>query len=175
MAALDPSGDAQPTLNQAYTTPGNPADKEPLESAQADANARTNDEKTDTRAPVPQTQSSSQADAMPTSVARGVRGAPPGEEAAGKTDEDVGRHNELDGQQMRAPGEGDVRDVVEKKPGASGAQEGLESDLDRKKVEQAPAREAVKEQRQQKVDVAGVLGQTGGPANPVDKDGYPNK
>ena len=45
---------------------------------------------------------------------------------------------------------------------------------ERKKAEQAPAREAVKEERKENVDVAGVLGQRGGPANPVDKGNYPN-
>jgi len=105
---------------------------------------------------------------------RGVRGAPPGEEAKGETEETMGRHNELDGQQMRASGEGQVADVVDKKPGASGVQESFTSDLDRKKAEQAPAREAIKEERQKAVDVGGILGQRGGPANPVDKDGYPN-
>lgn len=44
----------------------------------------------------------------------------------------------------------------------------------RKKAEQAPMREAVKEKKQHDVDVGGVLGQRGGPANPVDKDNYPN-
>lgn len=44
----------------------------------------------------------------------------------------------------------------------------------RKKAEQAPYREQVKEQRKEEVDVGGVLGQRGGPANPVDKGGYPN-
>lgn len=75
---------------------------------------------------------------------------------------------------MAAPGEGKVANAVEQKPGASGAQDGLETDLERKKAEQAPARQAVEAEKERKVDVAGVLGQTGGPANPVDKDGYPN-
>lgn len=44
----------------------------------------------------------------------------------------------------------------------------------RKKAEQAPAREAIQNERQKGVDVGGVLGQRGGPANPVDKDNYPN-
>ena len=65
-------------------------------------------------------------------------------------------------------------EAEQRKEGASGAQEGLESDLDRKKAEQEPLREQVKEDRKQDVDVAGVLGQRGGPANPVGKDGYPN-
>lgn len=37
--ALNPTGPSQPTLNQAYSTPGNPATKEPAEKAQAGANA----------------------------------------------------------------------------------------------------------------------------------------
>lgn len=106
-------------------------------------------------------------------MAYGVRGAPAGEEAKGATKEDYGKHKELDADQMAAPGEGKVADAVDQKPGASGAQDGLETDLDRKKAEQAPAREAIEAEKERKVDVAGVLGQTGGPANPVDKDGYP--
>lgn len=75
---------------------------------------------------------------------------------------------------MAAPGEAKVREAVMAKPGASGQQDGLETDLDRKKAEQAPAREAVEARKAEGVDVAGVLGQRGGPANPVDKDNYPN-
>ena len=44
----------------------------------------------------------------------------------------------------------------------------------RKKAEQTPLREAIEQQREKNVDVGGVLGQRGGPANPVDRDGYPN-
>lgn len=69
---------------------------------------------------------------------------------------------------MRAPGEGEIADAVDHKAGATGSQPDLLSDLDRKKAEQAPAREEIKEQRSQGVDVGGVLGQRGGPANPVD-------
>ena len=36
---IHPTGPAQPTLNQAYSTPGNPATKEPAEKAQASENA----------------------------------------------------------------------------------------------------------------------------------------
>jgi len=45
MSGLDPKGPSQPSLNQAYTTPGNPATKEPAEEAQADANAHTDSAK----------------------------------------------------------------------------------------------------------------------------------
>ena len=77
---------------------------------------------------------------------------------------------------MAAPGEGDIARQQEMKSsrGASGAQQGLESDLDRKKAEQAPLRNEIKQQRESDVDVGGILGQRGGPANPVDKGNYPN-
>jgi hypothetical protein len=67
---------------------------------------------------------------------------------------------------MRASGEGQVADVVDKKPGASGQEANFTSDLDRKKAEQAPQREAIKAERKEKVDVGGILGQRGGPAVP---------
>ena len=65
---------------------------------------------------------------------------------------------------MAAPAEGKIAAAVEEKPGASGAQVGLESDLDRKKAEQAPEREKVLAEKEDKVDVAGVLGQRAAPA-----------
>jgi hypothetical protein len=75
---------------------------------------------------------------------------------------------------MAAPGEGKIHDAVMKKPGADGKQPGLETDLDKKKAEQAPAREKIEAEKQEKVDVAGVLGQRSAPADAVGKDNYPN-
>jgi hypothetical protein len=86
-----------------------------------------------------------------------VRGAPAGEEAKGQTHESVGRNKELDGEQMAAPGEGKVADIVERKPGASGAQPDLAADIDRKKEEQREAREELEAPDKEKVDVAAVL------------------
>ena len=100
-------------------------------------------------------------------MGRGVRGAPPGEETKGYTQDSLNREQELDGEQMAAPGEGKVSAANYNKPGASGNEPGLENDLEKKKAEQAPARQKVQEEEQQDVDVAGVLGQRGGPANPV--------
>lgn len=37
--ALNPTGPSQPTLNQVYSTQGNPATKEPAERVQANINA----------------------------------------------------------------------------------------------------------------------------------------
>lgn len=109
-------------------------------------------------------------------MARGVRGAGPGEDASKLTDQEQGRSADVDAAQMGAPGEGRVADAVKgTSEGSGGTEPGLETDLDRKKAQQAPAREAMKSQQKEEVDVGGILGQRGGPANPVDKDNYPNK
>ncbi|KAF2662736.1 hypothetical protein K491DRAFT_685907 [Lophiostoma macrostomum CBS 122681] len=173
MSALDPSGPSQPTLQQAYETPGNAASKNPSEKATTSANAADDSGPVDQR--IPQKQASED-QATSSSLGRGIRGAGTGEEGKGLSEEDVGRHNELDGQQMAAPGEGAVADAVAGRgtKGVGGEQEDLAADLDRKKAEQAEAREKIKQQRAQGVEAGGALGQQGGPANPVDKGGYPN-
>lgn len=102
-----------------------------------------------------------------------MHGAPPGEEVHGHTQESLDSQ-ELTAAQMGAPGEDKVASAVDRKPGASGAEQNFASDLDKKKAEQAPARQAEKEKKEHEVDVGGILGQRGGPANPVDKNGYPN-
>lgn len=106
-------------------------------------------------------------------MARGVRGAPPGEETRGLTQDGLDKQ-ELDAAQMGAPGEGKVASAVDRQPGASGNEPGLETDLDRKKAEQAPMRQAVQQEEQREFDVGGILGQRGGAANPLDKGNYPN-
>nr|OQO16752.1 hypothetical protein B0A51_15707 [Rachicladosporium sp. CCFEE 5018] len=163
--AIHPTAPSQPTLNQAYTTPGNPAQTDPSEKAQASANASTSTPATETRNSVPTTQSSSIDDATPSSLGYGIHGAPPGEEAKGETEESIGRNRELDADQMGAPGEGKVATSVDRKPGASGTQEGLESGLDRKKEEQRGAREEIESEKKEGLDVGGILGQRGGPAS----------
>lgn len=70
-------------------------------------------------------------EATPSSLGRGIRGAPPGEEVRGETEESVGRNKELDGEQMRAPGEGEVAGVVDQKPGATGEQDDQAADMDK--------------------------------------------
>ncbi|KAB8356625.1 hypothetical protein FH972_024202 [Carpinus fangiana] len=163
---LDPSGPSQPSLNQAYTTPGNPATHSSSEQDQRDSQSQSSHVPTDKRNA--QSQSCSTSDATPSSLGYGIHGAPAGEERKGRTEKKVGRHNEKDGEQMRAPGEGETADAVENKPGAGGSQPSLTSDLDRKKAEQAPLRDAVDAEKRKDVDVGGVLGQRGGPASSVD-------
>lgn len=126
----------QPKPEQAYTTSGNPATLEPAEQRAASQGLNTSENTEVLGKRIPQEQASED-QAVPTSRGRGVTGAPPGEEAHGKTNEQVGRHNELDAEQMAAPGEGKVYQAVEGwsdekgKPGASGSQPDLASDLDR--------------------------------------------
>ena len=69
----------------------------------------------------------------------------------------------VEGEQMRAAGEGDVARAQDHKTGF-GEQADLASDLDRKKAEQAPMREDIKEERERGVDVGGAIGGRGGPA-----------
>jgi hypothetical protein len=69
------------------------------------------------------------------------------------------QREDLDGEQMRAPGEGEVMDAqLNKKNAGWGEQDSLASDLDRKKAEQKSAREDIKAERQSGADVDGGAG-----------------
>lgn len=72
----------------------------------------------------------------------------------------IGPQNEdLEGEQMRAPGEGDVMNAqFNKKNAGWGEQNSLTSDLDRKKAEQTEAREETKSSREHGEDVDGGAG-----------------
>ncbi|KAJ1333002.1 hypothetical protein MN608_02992 [Microdochium nivale] len=147
---MDPSGPSQPSWPNAYETKGNPADSSPAEQRRAEQKQHQHGTSpvVEERKPGAK-QHSSTADALPTSLAQGVSGgAIQGEERYGRSEEDVGRHRELDGEQMRAPGEGRVAQAVEDKPGAGPPEQDFASDLDRKKKEQAGLREEMKNARQ---------------------------
>ncbi|KAF1959070.1 hypothetical protein CC80DRAFT_490047 [Byssothecium circinans] len=168
MSDLDPKGPSQPTQAQAYTTPGNPSTKNPSEKFQTSEQAHDASVPVDQRIPEKQTSG----DGVPSSLGRGVHGAPVGEERKGSGHEDVGRHKELDAKQMAAPGEGRVADAVAGRTGGvnlggGGQQPDLAADLDRKKAEQQGARDAILQQKGADTEAGGVRGQTGGPANPV--------
>ncbi|KAH7031656.1 uncharacterized protein B0I36DRAFT_324381 [Microdochium trichocladiopsis] len=161
---MDPSGPSQPSQRTAYETEGNPAETNPGEqrrAAQKDdfqQQHRRDDFLTEDRKPGTKQHSSTE-DAVPSSLGFGERGARVrGEETKGRSEEDVGRHRELEGEQMRAPGEGDVADAVERKPGAGPKEPDFASDLDRKKQEQAGLREEMKAARQSGMisDEAGI-------------------
>ncbi len=72
----------------------------------------------------------------------------------------VGPQNEdLEGEQMRAAGEGDVMNAqLEKKNAGWGEQDSLTSDLDRQKAEQQHAREGIKAERRAGGSVDGGAG-----------------
>lgn len=177
--ALNPTGAAQPTLSTAYTSSSNPISKDPAESSQS-FDASSNAATTDTRLPTKQASDASGLRNAKYGQGKGIHGAPAGEEAKGLTNEDVGRHKELDGEQMAAPGEGRVAEAVRKGGegmGGGGSQPDLASELDRKKAEQKDAREAIDQSKGEARRAGGVAGQTGGPANPVDRQAggnYPN-
>jgi hypothetical protein len=102
-------------------------------------------------------------------MAQGVRGTGRSEDPSKLSDQEKGISGDVEaGEAMATYGEDQIADAHQKKPGAGGGEPGLETDLDRKKAEQAPARQSIQSEQKEKVDVAGVLGQRGGPANPVD-------
>ncbi|KAK8229551.1 hypothetical protein HDK77DRAFT_76445 [Phyllosticta capitalensis] len=162
----------QPPTSAAYAQPSNPVSRNPAESASstssttASANAPTTAHRTAPSA------SSGGDDGVPSALGRGVHGTSADADAEARVP--AGQQKQRDDvdadEQMAPPGEGAVADAVAGgrggKTGAQGAGGGLsmESDLERKKAEQAPLREAVKEERARGVDVGGALGQTGGHA-----------
>ncbi|KAI9722737.1 MAG: hypothetical protein M1812_001668 [Candelaria pacifica] len=161
---MDPKGPAQPSLDQVYETSGNPASQTPKESHTASINAHTNTSKTShrTQNDVPNSKATSSAlDAG----GFGEKDAPLSSGVYGGGDQDQsGRQGELEGEQMGAPGEGDIMRAQENKTGA-GEQASLTKGLDRKKEEQRGAREAIQDERRKEVDIGGALGDRGGPAN----------
>lgn len=108
-------------------------------------------------------------EATPSAMGQGIRGSGPGEKASELTDQEQGRSQDVNAEQMGAPGEGKVASAVKgSSEGSGGSEPGLETDLDRKKAEQAPMREETKAQQNKDVDVGGVLGQRSAPADPTE-------
>ena len=128
---------AQPTLNQAYTTPGNPTTQKPNEASTSQQQSPLNaDPKAVHRGPNDQ----SNAEPTPSALARGVG-------AKGDRDEDkVGYTDPLEGEQMHMAGEGKVMAAQWHKTGF-GEQEDLTKGLEAKKEEQREEREKRKQER----------------------------
>ena len=127
------SAHAQPTKQQGYETAGNPVTKEPAESRAAEEKSHTGNRSEVIDKRTPPMQSSNNEDATPTALGHGIRGAGAGEEVHGKTEEDVGRHQELEAEQMAPPSEGKVYDAVagRTRQGGTGEQPDFASDLER--------------------------------------------
>lgn len=125
MSGLDPSGPSQPPVDSAYKAESNPVTTEPSEQQSVPRKHETTTEKRD-----PSSTTNSRQDATATSLGRGVYGAGPGEETKGRTQEQLDR-GDLEGEQIRPPGEGDVAAAVERKSGAGVAQPDLAGDGER--------------------------------------------
>lgn len=134
---MNTGSSAQPTLNQAYTTPGNPTSQKPNEAATSQQQSPLNaDPKVAHRGP------NDQPNAEPTPSALGR-----GQGAKGDRPEDeVGYTDPLEGEQMHMAGEGKVMAAQWHKTGF-GEQESLTRDLESKKEEQREEREKRKEER----------------------------
>lgn len=159
---MDPTGPAQPNLDEAYHVPSNPTSKTPSETANPSNNSSSSGP-TDTRQAhdisIPRTQTDSNSEGTPSALGQGSDKPDKGESVGRAADE-------LDGEQMRMAGEGDVYQAQLDKGGKGGfgEEQSFTADLDRKKEEQRGMREEIKAERKEKVDVGGALGQRGGVA-----------
>lgn len=111
------SNHPQPTTADADTSPSNPVTKNPSEAATASSHTPSKPSPGDQKIPQKQV---SEDQANTWAQGRGIHGAPPGEEAKGLTEEDVGRHNENEGAIDGTPAEGRVADAVAGRDGGSG-------------------------------------------------------
>ncbi|KAL9597851.1 MAG: hypothetical protein Q9219_004872 [cf. Caloplaca sp. 3 TL-2023] len=131
---MDPTGPSQPPLDTAYDHPANPATQTESEqrasnstSASIQRSGPTIEQRERGDVPVP---SSHGQGPTPSSLGYGVR------DSSGDAAESRGGPvSSLEGEQMRAAGEGDIASAQDKKHGF-GEQADLASDLDRKKSEQ---------------------------------------
>ncbi|KAL9607884.1 MAG: hypothetical protein Q9167_007247 [Letrouitia subvulpina] len=131
---MDPKGPSQPPLDTAYDHPSNPATQTKSEeeySKSTSASIQRSDPQVDRRergdVPVPSRHNEA---AVPSSLGYGVR----------DDRDDAGESkgppvSDLEGEQMRAPGEGDIAQAQQTKQGF-GEQPDLASDLDKKKESQ---------------------------------------
>jgi hypothetical protein len=95
------------------------------------------------------------ADPTPSALGQGSSGSKPDNPNVPDAD--------LDGEQMRAPGDGEIYEAQFGKTGTAEEKE-MGTDLDKKKAEQQEKRDAIKASRQHGVDVDGAAGSSSGPA-----------
>ncbi|KAI7787354.1 hypothetical protein LA080_016429 [Diaporthe eres] len=164
--------DQQPSNIEPYIQPGNPITKEPLENKVADHRAH-NHSSTQGNASAPSQRSQGQDQGTFSSLGSGVQGGSGPVDATearstGTSGSDAQPQNpNVDAEQLATLGEGKVADAVQRKSGIQKAPgdgevkyDDYASDLDRKKAEQAAARNELKEAREAGVDVDG--GSAGG-------------
>lgn len=130
MSAMSPDEPAQPTQQTGLNQPGNPASKTGAEASTANTADNAPETERRTSHDVPSTHDG---DARPSALGAGDTG-PLKERDISKSDQHpYSKNSELDGEQMRAPGEGEVADAVKGGGGGGHLGEGdLVSDMDRK-------------------------------------------
>lgn len=141
---MDPTAPSQPPLNTAYNHPSNPASQNPSEakfSTSTSASFQRSDPTAETRKPndLPVSSSSGDNDATPSSLGYGVR-----DDSGDRGDELGNPASTIEGEQMRAAGEGEIYNAQREKTGF-GEQGDLAAGLDRKREEQ----DRIKEERGQ--------------------------
>ncbi len=142
----------QPKMDDVYNQPDNPVSHKPSETkAGQQQQSALNDPGVFTR------RADDEGDIEPKPSAIGAGSTRP------PIDENATPADELDGEQMRMPGEGEIMRAQANKTG-TGEEKSFTSDLDRKKEEQQGRREQIQQQRQAAVEGGGALGQQGGPA-----------
>ena len=144
---------AQPTMADAYTNPQNAVSKTEAESTSGARQQQSllHDPRIFTRRPGDEAGTEPE----PSALAAGSRREPIAKEAEPA--------DELDGEQMRPPGEGEVMRAQAHQTG-TGEEPSLTEDLDRKKEEQRGRREQIQQQRHAADDIGGDRGPRGGPA-----------
>ena len=165
---MDPSGPSQPSLNEAYAHPSNSAQSssEHTDSTKTSASQARSGPTFSSREP-----NDVITDATPSSLGYGVQ------DSRHDAGESLGQAaSDLEGEQMRAPGDGDIARMQERK-GGFGEQKGLTEGLDRKKEEQ----QALKQERGYTgegagegsggVDVEGAIGGEKGFVGAAKEDG----
>jgi hypothetical protein len=128
---MDPKGPSQPSQQTGYNQPNNPSTQTTSEQTQSHDPSTSSAPPIDHRQPhdIPSTHTT---DATSSSLGRGDTGPLKQKDTSASDAQNYSR-SELDGEQMRAPGEGDVADAVtEKKFGGHGEEEGLMENIEQK-------------------------------------------
>lgn len=128
---MDPQGPSQPTQQTAYNQPTNPSTQTTSEKSQSHDRSGSSGPPIDHRQAhdVP---SSHTSDATPSSLGRGDTGPLKTIDTSASDTQNYSK-SELEGEQMRPPGEGDVASAVtEKRFGGHGEEEGLTQNMDEK-------------------------------------------
>jgi hypothetical protein len=133
MSGLDPSGPSQPTQQQGLNQSGNPADKTAAEGHAAQTSDQSAKVDSRSKGDVPSTHDG---EARPSALGAGDTGALKEKDISRSDAHPYSEDGNLEGEQMRAPGEGDVAEAVRTGGGGGHLGQGdLMSDMDRKAKE----------------------------------------